>query len=64
MTEFRSKFLFSEFNFFIARKNEAFYLFLSLKTTSLEKCITITSSSSFSTISSKIKIFFSARQFR
>ena len=58
MTEFQSKFLFLKFSFFIVRKNKIFYLFSSLKITSLEKCITIISSLSFSTISSKIKIFF------
>ena len=63
MTEFRSKFFFSKFSFFIVRKNEAFFLLLSLMTTSFEKCITITLSLSFSTISSEIKSFFFARRF-
>ena len=62
MTEFRSKFFFSKFSFFIVRKNETFFLFSLLTATSLEKCITIISSLSFSTISSEIKFFFFARR--
>ena len=58
MTEFRSKFFFSEFSFFIVRKNEVFFLLLLLMTTLFEKCITIASPLLFSTILWEIKFFF------